>query len=134
MADRMIRACFVIGCFCVASVVLGQSSSPSDPTRPPIGVQSVEAPVPGESAKPVSLILQSILRPREGKPSALIGGQIVVLGGMVGERRLIALSEKEAVLKGPDGIERLSLTPSVEKTDVPEKTTATTRAQSKGKP
>ena len=134
MADRMIRAAFLIACCCAATATLGQSSPLADPTRPPAGFQSAAALASSESATPAGQLLQSIIRPREGKPSALIGGQIVVLGGMVGERRLIALSEKEAVLKGPDGIERLSLTPSVEKSDVQEKTTAPKSAQSKGKP
>ena len=34
-----------------------------------------------------------------------------------GEARLIRVSEREAVLEGPEGIERLQLTPGIEKTN-----------------
>jgi MSHA biogenesis protein MshK len=56
-----------------------------------------------------------VLTPKKGKPTAVIGGQVVPLGGFVGEARLVRLSETEAVLEGPEGIERLYLTPDVEK-------------------
>ncbi len=59
--------------------------------------------------------LTSVMVPKKGKPMAVIGGQLVPLGGMVGEARLVRLSETEAVLEGPEGTERLYLTPDVEK-------------------
>ena len=68
----------------------------------------------------------------------MIGGQQVYLGEMYGESRLIKLSEREAVLEGPGGVERLMLTPGVEKTNIVMKklnrSPAPRRAQSEGKP
>lgn len=132
MADRMMRAGFVVGLSCVATVALAQPANLPDPTRPPMSAQSDAAQNFGEaSAGPV---LQSVIVPKKGKPSALISGQVVKLGGVFGESRLIAISETGAVLEGPAGIERLSLTPSVEKTNVLVKKTAPKSVQSKGKP
>ena len=58
-----------------------------------------------------------MLIPRQGKPLAVIDGQSVRLGQRFGEARLIRVSEREAVLEGPEGIERLQLTPGIEKTN-----------------
>jgi MSHA biogenesis protein MshK len=61
----------------------------------------------------------------------------VRLGERYGESRLVKLSEREAVLDGPNGIERLRLTPDVEKTNVvakrATKTLAPRRAQGEGR-
>jgi len=114
---------------CCALPAFAQSGL-ADPTRPPPSVAG-EAQAVGESSGPV---LQSVIIPKKGKPVALIGGQQVRLGGKYGDSRLIALSEREAVLEGPGGIERLYLTPGIEKTNIIAKTPAAKRGQSKGKP
>jgi MSHA biogenesis protein MshK len=67
-------------------------------------------------------VLQSVFLPRKGKPFAVIGGQTVKLGEMYGDSRLVKLSEREAVLDGPAGIESLLLTPGIEKTNIIAKT------------
>ena len=102
----------------------------SDPTRPPMGII---APTPdaGEVTGPV---LQSVVIPKKGRPVAVIGGKQVKLWEMYGESRLIRLTEREAVLQGPAGIERLMLTPGVEKTNIISKSPAARRAQSGGMP
>lgn len=111
-----------------AAAQTAQTALP-DPTRPPAAFVSGG----GEAAVESGPRLQSVLMPKAGKPVAVISGQSVTLGGMLGGRRLVALSENEAVLKGPDGIERLRLTPDVEKTNLIAKTPAAKRGQSKGK-
>lgn len=97
-----------------------------DPTRPPAAWAN-----PGEAAAPAGdggPRLKSVLWPQRGQPLAIIDGQTVPLGGRVGEARLVRLSEREAVLSGPEGVTRLYLTPDVEKQMI-----ATPGARGKGK-
>lgn len=132
MADRLTRACAPLLFFAataLAAPVFAQSNL-ADPTRPPAGsVQAAESA--GEVAGP---LLQSVMIPKKGKPTALIGGQQVVLGGKYGDSRLVSLTEREAVLEGPSGTEHLYLTPGIEKTNIVAKTPAAKHGQSKGKP
>ena len=93
--------------------VLAQTAL-SDPTRPPAAVATSALEL-NEVGGPV---LQSVIIPRKGKPVAVIGGQQVKLGERYGESKLIKLSEKEAVLEGPAGVEHLMLTPGIEKTNI----------------
>ncbi|MBK7355381.1 hypothetical protein [Propionivibrio sp.] len=102
----------------------------SDPTRPPVGMSTPLVEAGGETGP----VLQSAKIPKKGKPVAVIGGQQVKLGEMYGESRLIKLTEHEAVLEGPAGIEHLPLTPGIEKTNIVRKSPAVRRAQSGGKP
>ena len=130
MADRLrgLRFGFVLMLSALAGDLPAQGVS--DPTRPPFGF-SDPAPDTGEVTGPV---LQSVMIPKKGKPVAIIGGQQVRLGEMYGESRLTKLSEREAVLEGPAGIERLLLTPGIEKTYIITKSPAARRVQSGGKP
>lgn len=96
----------------------GQSdSSLSDPTRPPLSV--VEPVTTSSEGVPQSNGLQTVIRREGHKPTAVINGAIVELGGKVGDATLVKLSESEAVLEGPGGREILSLTPGVKKTKSP---------------
>lgn len=126
MADRLIR-CLALLCFALPALA---QSGLADPTRPPLGMAG-DPLAGGEAGGPV---LQSVMIPKKGKPVALIGGQQVPLGAMYGNSRLISLTEREAVLEGPGGTERLRLTPGVEKTNVATKTPAAKYERSKGKP
>ena len=99
----------------------------SDPTRPPPALSADTPDAEGMNSQ----VLQSVMIPEQGKPIALIGGQQIRLGQRYGERRLIKLSEWEAVLEGPAGIERLFLTPGIEKTRV---TAPAAKAQSGNRP
>jgi MSHA biogenesis protein MshK len=56
-----------------------------------------------------------VILKRQGKPAALINGEVVELGGKVGAATLVKVSEDAVVLKGPDGEEILRLIPSAEK-------------------
>ena len=49
----------------------------------------------------------SIVLPRQGKAAAVIDGQLVTLGGMVGDARLTRISETGIVLEGPGDREAL---------------------------
>ena len=76
-----------------------------DPTRPadlaPEGAATgLEAPGGG---------LQAIIIRPAGKSAALIDGRYVRLGGRVGERRLLEISETEIVLGGESGREVIRL-------------------------
>lgn len=97
----------------LTNAALAQSA---DPTRPPANWLSPAASV-GQVADGASggLRLQSVLMPQGGKPVAVIGGKMVVLGGKVGGATLVRLNEHEAVLQGADGVTHLYLTPDVQK-------------------
>ena len=95
----------------------------TDPTRPPT---QLSAPVTeaGQPTEAVSVGLQSIILRKEGRPAALINGEIIELGGRVGEMRLVKVEEDAVVLLGPEGRETLRLTPTAEKKLKIEKTSA----------
>lgn len=82
----------------------------ADPTRPPAYIAQDGTAVDVPAGR-----LTSVMMPRKGKPAAVIDGQVVPLGGSVGDARLTRVSESSVVLEGPEGIERLYLTPDVEK-------------------
>lgn len=89
------------------------SAQLADPTRPPLTAEPAAA-LAG-TAPPAASGLQSVILKKKGKPAALINGEIVELGGMVGESRLVKVSEDAVVLKGTSGEETLRLMPSAEK-------------------
>ena len=106
------RAMFAIVLF-GAGLASAASEPLADPTRPPVMLGSEFSS--GGDLMPSRLT--SVVLPRQGggRPSAVIGGQVVQLGGLVGEARLVRVTESEALLEGPDGVERLYLTPDIEK-------------------
>ena len=129
MVDRLN---FVIG-VALSSLMAGawaQTAALPDPTRPPA---SVSASVSDAEAA-TGPVLQSVKIPKKGKPLAVIGGKQVKLGELYGESRLVKLTEREAVLEGPAGIEHLMLTPGIEKTNIITKSPAAKRVQSGSKP
>lgn len=92
-------------------LVVAGSGWAADPTRPPDAWLQASGP---EKATGEAQRLQSVLLPERGRPVAVIGGKTVVLGDRVGDARLVKLTEREAVLRGPEGTTRLYLTPQVE--------------------
>lgn len=95
-------------------VLLPMLATASDPTRPPEGWGLPEAASKGEIKG--QLRLQSVLLPQQGgRPVAVIGGRTVALGGRLGDLTLVSLNEREAVLRGPEGLLQLFLTPDVDK-------------------
>lgn len=84
-----------------------------DPTRPP---EDWGRPAADKGEAAGSLRLQSVLLPQQGgRPVAVIGGRTVALGGRLGEMTLVSLDEHKAVLRGPEGLLQLFLTPDVDK-------------------
>lgn len=82
-----------------------------DPTRPP---EMLESAAGGGEQAPAGL--QSIIRREGGRPAAIINGEYVVLGGLVGDAKLVNIGEDFVTLKGPEGTETLHLLPGIEKT------------------
>lgn len=85
----------------------------ADPTKPPVAVSAPTPDAPNAAA--ASTGLQSIILRKSGKPAALINGEVVELGGKLGEARLVRITEDSVVLKGPEGEETLRLTPAAVK-------------------
>jgi hypothetical protein len=83
-----------------------------DPMRPPIAQRP---PAPPASVAPAASapLLQSILIGGGRKPTAIIDGHVVELGGMHEKMRLSQLTENHAVLTGAAGRTELQLTPGV---------------------
>jgi len=86
------------------------SPLPDDPTRPPTGLVDAD----GNPLAPASG-LTSVVLPKKGKPAAVIDGQLVPLGGSVRDAKLVRVAETHVVLEGPQGRERIYLTPDIEK-------------------
>lgn len=86
-----------------------------DPTRPPAGWGTATESAGVAATVDNEFRLQSVMLPQRGKPVAIIGGQTVALGGKLGEATLVRLTEREAVLQGPEGVTHLYLTPEVNK-------------------
>ncbi len=91
-----------------------------DPTRPP-EAWLVPGPASGGPITTDSGIQTVILRPG-GKSAAVINGQYVSLGDMIGDKQVIKITESEVVLKSDTGREIIKVMPSVEKTPAASKT------------
>lgn len=81
-----------------------------DPTRPPASAGFQEAAEEGAPGKQLQSILIS-----GGRRVAVISGTMVPLGGMLGDARVVKISETEVVLKTGEETETLKLYPSVDK-------------------
>jgi hypothetical protein len=95
------------------TTVLAQGALP-DPTRPPAGLQT-EGGASSAPAAAEALVLQSVLLNAGRKPAAVISGQIVQLGDLVGELRLASITEHAVQLRGSQGTTTLTLNPDVQK-------------------
>lgn len=122
MADRLRRLAGAIrprpatAAWLLAISVSVQAELLPDPTRPAPGFgseppASIGTPGVGEGGP----VLQTVILPRKGKPKAVIGGELVTLGGKYGDQTLVKVGEREVVLEGPRGREVLKLTPGIEK-------------------
>jgi MSHA biogenesis protein MshK len=105
----------VIGLSLSAASLVAAEALP-DPTRPPAQLQAA-APNNAASA-PLATdtpVLQSVLMSAGRPHAAVISGQLVVLGGMVGEMRLVRVAEHAVWLKGPQTTVELALLPGTQK-------------------
>lgn len=132
MAGRMRKVGRALALLAVAGAMSSASAQSADPTQPPAGYAQDSDSL---AAGPVGPVLESVVIPKKGKPLAVISGRQVRIGELYGESRLIRVSEREAVLDGPAGIERLALTPGIQKINIVTKnrTQAPTGAQSGSK-
>lgn len=96
----------------VAAVSVAHAQSLADPTRPPAAFGS---PAAAADSGPEPSNLQSIIRNNFGKPAAIINGEYVMLGGRVGDARLVKIGEDSVTLKSASGSETLMLIPGVER-------------------
>jgi MSHA biogenesis protein MshK len=95
------------------AAVCAQAQGLSDPTRPP-GAGAMQG---SQDEVPAGRQLQSVLL-SGGRRLAIIDGTMVALGGMLGEARVVKISETEVVLKRGEEMETLKLFPSVDKQPV----------------
>jgi MSHA biogenesis protein MshK len=101
---------------CLATLTWPAWAQLADPTKPPV-VAGSSGDVPGAAAEPVAIGLQSVIlrKDGEGRSAAVINGQVVQLGGWLGDARLVKVEEGYIILLGPEGRETLLLTPTAEK-------------------
>lgn len=84
-----------------------------DPTRPPAG-QRGGAGAARASGDPAGLVLESVII-SDATRSAIISGEHVMLGGRIGQARLVKVSEAAVVLLTGDARRTLKLFPGVQK-------------------
>ena len=87
-----------------------QAQALVDPTRPPASVAKPGA----EEPAPPGTQLQSVLI-STGRRLAVINGNTVALGDMVGAARVVKITETEVVLKTGEETEILKMYPGIEK-------------------
>jgi hypothetical protein len=107
---------FVSLCLLAAVSAGAQTTNPAllpDPTRPPPGLQAADSQAP---AAPEALVLQSVLLGPGRLPAAVISGQLVALGGSVGDARLARITAHSVLLQGSQGTTTLTLVPEGQKT------------------
>ena len=107
MAGRLSFVIFALGF--LPTALLAQAVN--DPTRP----SYMEAPVTAGGAMP-SNRLTSILHKKGMKPIAVIDGQVVAVGGKIGNGTLVKIRENSVLLQQDGVVEVLELTPGIEKT------------------
>lgn len=105
----------VCGLALLVAVTVAHAQGLPDPTRPPASIENPQ-PAAGEAGEGATAsVLQAIIRREGEKPAAVIGGTFVVLGGKVGDGKLVRIGEDFVVVRGPAGDERLRLMAGVEK-------------------
>lgn len=87
-----------------------------DPTRPPDSLLTPGSD--GVAAPHESGVQTVILRHGRRKSAAVINGQYVEVGGMVGDKRVLKITETEVVLSGESGREVIKVMPAIEKMPV----------------
>jgi MSHA biogenesis protein MshK len=107
MNAAVLRAICLAAAWSAASGALAQGLA--DPTRPPSS--SAQG---GPDDAPVGRQLQSVLL-SSGRKIAVIDGNAVALGGMLGDARVVKITETEVVLKTGEETETLKLYPGVDK-------------------
>lgn len=114
MNPRLFAATLAVtGCVASTCAQAQASGALADPMRPP----SAGAFSTAQEEGPAGRQLQSVLV-SGGRKLAVIDGTMVPLGGMVGEARVVNISENAVTLKTGSEIEVLKMYPTVEKRPV----------------
>jgi len=87
-----------------------------DPTRPPLSSGAPGSPDAGGAGTAGGEGVHTVILRRNGKSGAVVGGQYVEVGGKLGDKRVIGITETQVVLQGGGGREVIKLTPTIEKT------------------
>jgi hypothetical protein len=95
-----------------------------DPTRP--------------AGYPIESGVQTVILRPEGKSAAIVFGEYVEVGGRIGDRRVVNITESAVTLAGEKGVEVIRVMSSVEKVAKPRasgvrKTMAAQEAEMSGK-
>lgn len=97
-----------------------------DPTRPAAALISPESG--GAAAAPAASGVQAVILRHGGKSGAVVNGQYVEVGGKLGDKRVLKISESEVVLMGAAGREVLKVTPAIDKVPARKKAATKRRA------
>ena len=89
----------------------------ADPTRPPAVAGTLQQGLQGEELPPAGRQLQSVLL-SHGRRIAVIDGNVVALGAMLGDARVVKITDVEVVLKTGEETETLKLFPGIDKQPV----------------
>lgn len=85
----------------------------TDPTRPPGALMAPESS--GGAVAPVAGGVQTVIVRPKGKSAAVINGQYVEVGGKLGDKKVVRISESEVVLQGEGGRDVMKVMPDIEK-------------------
>ena len=107
---RRHRLPLLLAMFLAAQPALAQLA---DPTRPAAALMTQDAA--GGVGAPAESGVQTVILRRAGKSAAVINGQYVEVGGKLGDKRVLKISESEVVLIGEAGREVIKVTPAIEK-------------------
>ncbi|MBK7766583.1 MAG: hypothetical protein IPI44_10950 [Sulfuritalea sp.] len=118
-----LRLSLLLAIFLGAESALAQMS---DPTRPAGALMTQEAG--GGSGAPAESGVQTVILRPAGKSAAVINGQYVEVGGKLGDKQVLRISESEVVLIGEAGREVIKVTPAIEKVPSRKKTPRKTPA------
>lgn len=89
----------------------------NDPMRPPTEFAADESAPAAATSGGGGLVLQSVMISPTLK-AAIISGETVKLGGMLGNAKLVKIAENEVVLKNGDETQVLKMYPGVEKSEI----------------
>lgn len=93
-----------------------------DPTQPPAALMQPVVPAGGGATGAATPVLHTVILREGAKPAAVIGDQLVELGGRFGDAKLVKVGAGEVVLAGPGGKQVLRLIPGVSRTVPDDKT------------
>ncbi len=110
LSSKLAAAVLPLAVVLTAWPLSSDAQAMNDPTRPP---ESVLSTVPGSEEQVGAPLLQSVMLSRTER-SAIIGGELVKLGGKYRDARVISITETEVVLRSAHGIETLRLYPKIE--------------------